>query len=713
MNLKNHIKKYVITVLLLSITGLVQAEPASIEILHNFSGLDGIKVGVDETAIRQNDNRGNNMMGQPILVDGWFYGLGINEYATIDKEQSQFYLYRVAADTGDFQLLRQFPDQGNPAYSFSSEDLSEVPGLTLGSDGYLYGIAPANAPNYYALEPGTVIDTHGGYLYRFLPGANPVIEKLYEFPLKSWYVVKPYTDREVYVTSYRYPEGVFDSGLTEGPDGFLYGVLNVSPFMTGEGIEDSVTSNPEREAYRSPRIPALYRFKPGQGLEIIHQFADRGIFGGVFPERSPLIYVPQENRLYGVMREAGGSNYIYEINGDGSGFREILRLEPESQRWYSDEWVEIYASQGHVQQSHYDTANAIGSLVWSPSRQAIVGYSVMEWYEYSLPANGAGLSSTLRSHITFFSVAPESADYAVLSQLQRTPPTNYWRPRGDLVETADGMLYGALRFGGSRLIDEQSIPQAALTPKNIHGPQISITAGSGAIFRITPDNRLEEQHRFGVMEPVPITQLDERTVYVWRNADGMFPRGITQASDGQLYGINEFGSPRLNGNLFRFIPGDPPEVTPSLNMTWVRHDASDVNPVDQLVAGQKVTLSWQAEAGGMGASSIGNCFASGDWSGAREAVGSELIAPPETPGSYHYTLNCDGPDGRLSDTKTLTVHTSAPETVRATGGGSLTWHGVLMLMALLAIRCFQQGYPTRVALYPTKPLTEDSEHANT
>jgi hypothetical protein len=71
--------------------------------------------------------------------------------------------------------------------------------------------------------------------------------------------------------------------------------------------------------------------------------------------------------------------------------------------------------------------------------------------------------------------------------------------------------------------------------------------------------------------------------------------------------------------------------------------------------GGSSTLAWNTT----GATS---CTASGNWSGDKPVSGSEVVTPPGVPGSYLYTLTCEG-EGGTNTPSTISVTVAGPGTV--------------------------------------------------
>lgn len=76
-----------------------------------------------------------------------------------------------------------------------------------------------------------------------------------------------------------------------------------------------------------------------------------------------------------------------------------------------------------------------------------------------------------------------------------------------------------------------------------------------------------------------------------------------------------------------------------------------------VLSGGTSTLSWTT-------SDATACTASGQWSGAKDTAGSEVVTPPTATGSYTYVLSCTGPGGANAPSSvTVTVGTQGAATI--------------------------------------------------
>ena len=105
-----------------------------------------------------------------------------------------------------------------------------------------------------------------------------------------------------------------------------------------------------------------------------------------------------------------------------------------------------------------------------------------------------------------------------------------------------------------------------------------------------------------------------------------------------------------------------------------------------VTAGSAATLTWVAI-------NTTNCSASGGWSGAQPASGTQSVTPTAA-GSNTYTLTCTGANGSVSNSATLTVNAQSGGTGGG-GGGSVEEMTLLSLGGLLLMRWFAGSPPRR------------------
>lgn len=142
-------------------------------------------------------------------------------------------------------------------------------------------------------------------------------------------------------------------------------------------------------------------------------------------------------------------------------------------------------------------------------------------YAYATTGNG-----------TVFKMTPNGAFtslYSFGSLFANNMELDGSHPAGNLIQGADGNLYGTTYYGGT-------IP--------------GVTAGT--IFEITTNGTLGGLYSFG-HNPGDNTNVDIDT---GTNTDGESPEaGLVQGSDGNFYGTTSEYGPGGGGTVFQFIPG--------------------------------------------------------------------------------------------------------------------------------------------------------------
>lgn len=304
----------------------------------------------------------------------------------------------------------------------------------------------------------------------------------------------------------------------------------------------------------------------GTGLSVIRQLS-KGVESGRYPE-CRLIEGP-DGMLYGTASEGGGGGAgggggtVFKINPNGSGFTVLKSFHTPATEGYiplagllvgSDGALYGTTSQGGVRAAgtvfrlyadgtgytvltHLDPV-ATGAR---PSAELIQG---ADGTLYGTAANGGS-----HGYGTIFKLSTDGTNFTVLKHFDSSTGTN---PKGALIQTADGILYGTARNGGS--------------------------SGSGTVFRLHPDG-------------TGFTVLKE---LISSSTGGLPSAALIQGVDGALYGTAETGGANGVGTVFKL-------QTDGTGFTILRHlsgSSSGSSPVAALVQTTNGALYGTTKRGG-------------------------------------------------------------------------------------------------------------------
>jgi uncharacterized repeat protein (TIGR03803 family) len=178
--------------------------------------------------------------------------------------------------------------------------------------------------------------------------------------------------------------------------------------------------------------------------------------------------------------------------------------------------------------------------------------------------------------------------FAVLSMMVAAPVCSYAQifttlhafdrsdgeqPEAPLVQGTDGNLYGTTQYGGLG----------------------SSSLGGGTVFRISPDGTQTKLYSFCTQGLC---------------TDGWLPWGLVLGSDGNFYGVTEFGGlGGVGGACYPFGCGTVFEITPSGALTTLyRFDSvNGAYPKGGLVQGADRSFYGTTSSGGASAACIGGC----------------------------------------------------------------------------------------------------------
>jgi uncharacterized repeat protein (TIGR03803 family) len=405
-------------------------------------------------------------------------------YGTTVSGTNNSVVFRIQPDGTDFSVLHTFSDpltEGTTLYA----------GVTDGGDGYLYGAAYDGGPGY------------GGTIYRLFPdGTDFQVLKSFSNDLAD-------PDQAGF-----YPLG----SLLLGGDGFLYGT----------------------NAYGgSNNYGTIFRISlDGSVFELLHQF-DYNLDGAT--PRAKLTK-GSDGRIYGSTTNGGGvgmaQGTIFRLNPDGTGFQLL-----------HDFHVSNFATDGFEPGSalleggdgyfYSTTANGGGLTGGTLFRLLPDGtdFSIIRSFDYNQEGQWAYgalitgadglLYGTLNDNAdpgvgSVFRVLPDGTDFEVVYGFNTNPTGN--SPKGELAWEGDGFLYGTTTSGGMN--------------------------GAGSVYRIQPDG----------------SNFD--MLYSFASTSGVNPySGLLPGGDGYLYGTAAAGGAGY-GVVYRLLPdGTGYQVLKQFNRT--------------------------------------------------------------------------------------------------------------------------------------------------
>jgi len=393
-------------------------------------------------------------------------------------------------------------------------------GVTQGDDGTLYGTTyyggSSGHGTAYKLNPdGTgftvlhnfLYSTDGGYIQGGLMQASD--GALYGTAAgggSSGYgtIYKVNTDGTGFTVlrNMDYSQGGSPYGLlTQAADGLLYGTT-YSGGSSGYGTVYKIETN-------------------GTGYTQLQGF---DYYSGGYP-RSGVIQ-GADGAIYGTTSYGGGSGYgtVYKVNTDGTGFT-VLKALNYSEGYY------IYATVAQGPNGVlYSTANSGGAHGYGSlfklnpdgtGFEAIVNFhaAVYDISEGAYPvgelvqADNGALYGTHTSGGVYgagvlFKVNPDGSNYSVLYDFDYSGGSY---PYGALIQADDGLIYGTTNYGGSN--------------------------GGGTVFRIDTDGT-------GYAEVKSFSYSEGYYLY----------GGVSQGSDGALYGATYYGGSGGYGTVFKVNP---------------------------------------------------------------------------------------------------------------------------------------------------------------
>src|SRR5215472_1465145 len=294
---------------------------------------------------------------------------------------------------------------------------------------------------------------------------------------------------------------------------------------------------------------------------ILHRFAGPDGYGP-----GATLIEGTDGNLYGTTEQGGtvDRGTVFQLSQDESGAYTVFT---SLHTFSAEDGYNPYA--GLIQATD---GNLYGTTTWGGSGGAGSGGTVFE------------LSSDESGAYTVFTVL-----HSFIGSFAQ-PGTGY-RPFGGLIQASDGNLYGTNAYGGE--------------------------FNFGAVFELSPD----ENGAFTVFTVLYVfTGRDGQ----WR--DGRWPKGgLIQASDGNLYGMTEYGGDGIGGTAFELSPDDGGAYTVFTRLHSFNQLGDGYNSRGGLIQASDGNLYGTAFTGGSGG---GSCH---PYCGGQ---GTVFELSPDSDGSY-------------------------------------------------------------------------------
>jgi uncharacterized repeat protein (TIGR03803 family) len=379
--------------------------------------------------------------------------------------------------------------------------------------------------------------------------------------------------------------------MIQGTDGTLYGTASVG----GSGGYGTV-----------------FKMEPdGTGFTVLQSF-DNSTTGGYL--ESELIQ-GTDGALYGTAERGGSSGYgtLFKLNPDGTGFTVILNFDdsttganPYAGLIQGTDGA-LYGTASNGGSSGYGTVfkvNTDGSGFtvlrnFTNSKAAYPRAGLMQGTDGALygtaSAGGSGGYGAL------FKLNPDGGGYKVLYSFDGWPSGA--NPFAGLIQGTDGALYGTATSGGS--------------------------SGHGTVFKLNPDGT-----GFNVLLNFDNSSTGEKPY-----------AGLTQGTDGALYGTAYSGSSSRYGTVFK-LNSDGTGFTVLLNFDY---STTGANPYAGLIQGSDGVLYGTAVQGGT--TELGTLFKlNSDGTGFTVLKTLLFGADPSESGGYPGGGLMQGTDGALYGT---------------------------------------------------------------
>ncbi|MBQ4838999.1 choice-of-anchor tandem repeat GloVer-containing protein [Pseudoalteromonas luteoviolacea] len=263
------------------------------------------------------------------------------------------------------------------------------------------------------------------------------------------------------------------------------------------------------------------------------------------------------------------------------------------------------------------------------------------------------------------------------------------QPRGPMVITESGYLYGTTMGGGVHKSDLISVREGGKYPEQA----LNMTS-DGTIYRI---NLADIKFKDGKLIESGFEHVHSFKGGPGEDVDGKTPTGLMLAENGRLYGTTINGGRGYTNQAGWVYENDILGTVYEVDLSGMKPTGSvsiSITP-GTLKLGEEAEVTWSS-------SNATNCIAtggvaSGDWvpDGDIAPQGSIKISPDS--GVYSFSINCRDADvgARIGALTTLYVNAEAKvkesETVHYGNGGALNWGWLALLGALRIARARRQG----------------------
>lgn len=310
-------------------------------------------------------------------------------------------------------------------------------------------------------------------------------------------------------------------------------------------------------------------------------------------------------------------------------------------------------------------------------------------------------------HGSLYRLRTDGSDFRVLHRFSNMPDGR--RPAGELIRGGDGNIYGTTNAGGLNGVG--SLFRIVVTnagngdggyellhsfTQGVNGtnPRGRFTRGTnGKLYLVVGDSDFGKVLEVDIGYTPPRAQITSfaaspagvfvgaSTTLSWntRDINGCTASGDWSGAKGASGNEVVTLSSARDYSFTLACDGESNSDSATIIVTASMPPAAQINSftasASAVPRGANITLSWRAQ-------DTSGCTASGSWSGAKAASGSESITF-NTDGDHTYRLTCTGSGGDATSAVSVTV-TAPPAVDARSGGGSLqaVW---LALFALLAL----------------------------